>query len=155
MKGLAGVPSRQGFLWRLAERERAARVLPPAAEAGRIAAGWMQWHQPEGDAALFVAGDMAEPAVRRFAGAMFRRGWSLDICGDAEAAVESVAAAPARWALVAVFEGGDEVWSDLVARVRERAMMRLHLGVGDRITRVELRNAALFPRGLRPDPRCA
>lgn len=151
MKGLAGVPARRGFLWRMAERQRAAVVLPVAAEAGRIAAGWVQRHQPQGGAAMFVAGDMAEPVVRRFVEAMYQRGWSLNVCGDAEAAVESVAAAPARWALVAVFEGGEEVWPDLVARVPGCAMMRLHVVPGDRIARVDLRNAALFPRGMRPE----
>ena len=158
-----GLP-RRGFLWRSAQSRAggpgggAALAVRPGGD-GLPAAGWIQrYRDPHSDGAtMFVIGSAGDTAVCRLATAMFRRGWSLDICGDAEAALASLASRPERWAFVAVFLRADdataesaEIWDELGQLLPRHPAMRLHLNASGGVVRVDLANPAHFPRGLTP-----
>ena len=149
-----GAGPRRGFLWRRAMRGAVLAARPGEAEVATRR--WVQMYQDSqrDGATLFVIGPAGDGATRRLVQAMFRRGWSVDICDDADAALASVSERPERWGLLVVIAcgGGDgEVWDELRAALPDHPAMRLHVAPAGTVARVDLFNAGRFPRGLRPE----
>jgi len=156
--------AKAGFLWRMVERRRAEAAGPSrpparplscgaAGGAGQGTAAWVQMHGAAGRS-VFVIGPVGDAAVRRFALAMHGRGWSVDLCDDAEAAVASVTGRPRGWHMVALFGSAgdfgplwDEAWDELCAAVPALPLLRFHRE-GGVVRRIDLRNMRDMPRSL-------
>lgn len=142
---------------------RKMKQTPPTrdGEGGTASTRWVQHYHPRQsvpETTLFAIGAQSDPRVARFLSYLHRRGWSMDVCDDADAAIASLVMAPARWGLIVVFasrrEDHGECWDDLHALLPHRPLMRVHLGTAAHPARVEFGKGAGFAlaRGMRGLP---